>query len=315
MHSDNTFSALAEKLINNYIDAPRSRANRLIITLYGDTVCPYGGTVWLGSLIRLLEPLGINDRLVRTSVYRLSEQNILSSQQQGRRSYYTLTPRGTRQFENAARRIYAPGPPDWDGTWRMVFTQLSTLTPPQHDALRKELLWLGFSALHDGLYVHPTLDNTTLQALLEDRGIQQQVAFFNALPGGNAPAAASSNQLMTGCFDTTHTDTLYAGLINTYRPLLAAAQHSAPLTPQYCFLVRTLLIHQYRYILLREPELPLALLPEQATSLRARQLVRQLYQLLTPQSDAYFLRMTESDNGYFERPPEAYYLRFATERT
>lgn len=310
--SKNLFSQRAKALMDDYIDAPRSHANLLILTLYGDTVCPYGSTVWLGSLIKLLSPLGISERLVRTSVYRLAEQNVLKSQQQGRRSYYTLTPRGLRQFDSAAKRIYAAGPLAWDGKWQMVFTNLSDLDQPQREALRKELEWMGFSRLREGLHIHPSMDSVTLHTMLKDREIHQQVAVFEAAATGNEQGSIS-NQLMAKCFDTQPTDALYSGLISTYQPLLVAAQQSSPLRPEYCFLVRTLLIHQYRHILLREPELPQELLPEKAISLQARQLVRQLYQLLTPHSDAYFLRTTESDNGSFSRPEESYYLRFGIE--
>ena len=46
----------------------RVQAGSLITTLFGDAVIPRGGRIWLGSLIRLLEPLGVNERLVRTAV-------------------------------------------------------------------------------------------------------------------------------------------------------------------------------------------------------------------------------------------------------
>ena len=77
----------------------------LIITIYGDFIAPHGGTVWLGSFIRLVQALGLNERMVRTSVYRLSQEKWLVSQQLGRKSYYSLTTSGRRRFEHAYRRI------------------------------------------------------------------------------------------------------------------------------------------------------------------------------------------------------------------
>jgi acetyl-CoA C-acetyltransferase len=41
--------------------------------------------------VRLLEPLGISERLVRTSVYRLAQDNWIEGVKSGRRSYYRLT--------------------------------------------------------------------------------------------------------------------------------------------------------------------------------------------------------------------------------
>ena len=63
--------------------------------------------MWLGSLIKVLEPLGISHRLVRTAAYRLVQDGILTSEQEGRRSFYTLTADGRRQFEEASERIYS----------------------------------------------------------------------------------------------------------------------------------------------------------------------------------------------------------------
>ena len=40
-----------------------------------DAILPRGGRVWLGSLIRLLEPLELNERLVRTSVFVWSKMS------------------------------------------------------------------------------------------------------------------------------------------------------------------------------------------------------------------------------------------------
>ena len=64
----------------------RPKAKSLIITVYGDAISHHGGAAWLGSVINLVEPLGLNERIVRTSVFRLSKEEWLSSSQIGRRS-------------------------------------------------------------------------------------------------------------------------------------------------------------------------------------------------------------------------------------
>ncbi|MDO6806812.1 hypothetical protein Q4595_30420, partial [Wenyingzhuangia sp. 1_MG-2023] len=77
-----------------------------VITIYGDAIEPHGGTVWLGSLIKLLEPIGINERLMRTTIFRLTQDGWLMSDKVGRRSYYSLTDPGRRKFKKAFRRVY-----------------------------------------------------------------------------------------------------------------------------------------------------------------------------------------------------------------
>ncbi len=78
-------------LIDDFQKRRPIRAGSLIITVYGDSIVPRGGTVWLGSLSKLVEPIGINERLVRTSVYRLTNETWLRGEKIGRRSYYRLS--------------------------------------------------------------------------------------------------------------------------------------------------------------------------------------------------------------------------------
>ena len=53
----------------------------------------------LGSLIGLLERLGVNERLVRTTVFRLAKDDWLLAETEGRRSNYVLSPIGRRRFD------------------------------------------------------------------------------------------------------------------------------------------------------------------------------------------------------------------------
>jgi phenylacetic acid degradation operon negative regulatory protein len=96
-----------EELVQAFCKARPIRGGSLIITVYGDAIAPRGGTVWLGSLITLLAAFGLKQRLVRTSVFRLSREGWLTSQQVGRRSFYSISEVGQRCFASAFRRIYA----------------------------------------------------------------------------------------------------------------------------------------------------------------------------------------------------------------
>src|SRR4029453_14301246 len=64
--------------VSRWIGRERSRhpprAKSLVVTVWGDAIAPHGGAVWLSGLIKLLAPLGLNERLVRTSVYRLAQE-------------------------------------------------------------------------------------------------------------------------------------------------------------------------------------------------------------------------------------------------
>ena len=135
--------------------ARRRRRKSLVVTVWGDAIAPHGGAVWLSGLIRLLGPLGLNERLVRTSVYRLAREGWLDVEPDGRRSLYRLTAHGRSRFEHAYRRIYAPPPSDWDGSWAVVLAPAALLTAGERRELRKELGWEGFGGLAPGCLCAP----------------------------------------------------------------------------------------------------------------------------------------------------------------
>ena len=99
-------------LLDEFRSRPTMRAGSLIITMFGDAIAPRGGVVWIGSLIRVLSEFGVSERLVRTSVFRLSKDDWLDVNPVGRRSYYRLTKGGVRRFEQATHSDQDPrGPP------------------------------------------------------------------------------------------------------------------------------------------------------------------------------------------------------------
>ena len=142
-------------LIDDFQKRRPIRAGSLIITVYGDSIVPRGGTVWLGSLSKLVEPIGINERLVRTSVYRLTHETWLRGEKVGRRSYYRLSGPGRRRFEQAFKRVYHGAQPPWSGQWTLAL--LTQLPADRRQQIRDELEWLGFGSFAQGVLALATL--------------------------------------------------------------------------------------------------------------------------------------------------------------
>jgi phenylacetic acid degradation operon negative regulatory protein len=67
--------AVIKGLINDFTNRSPMRTNSLIVSIFGDVVTQHGHTLWLGSLVNALAPLGVNDRLVRTSVLTMACMN------------------------------------------------------------------------------------------------------------------------------------------------------------------------------------------------------------------------------------------------
>ncbi len=285
------------------------RANSLIITIYGDAIAPRGGTVWLGGFIKLVEPLGLNSRLVRTSVFRLSKEKWLVSEQIGRRSYYSLTATGRRRFEHAYRRIYDDPRQEWDGSWKVVITAASTLAPAQRDVLRRDLLWQGFGHIAPGVLAHPGADEELLLDILQNTGTHDKVV---VIQGGTLGALTSRplQELVRECWNLDAIAEDYKRFADCFRPVARAIRAARDLDPEQAFCVRTLLIHEFRRVQLRDPQLPKQLLPSDWPGDTARQICSELYMLTRLQAERHLSDVLETADGPLPAAAPYLQLRF-----
>lgn len=301
--------ASQEELVRRIVEQTRLRAKSLIVTVYGDMIAPHGGTVWLGSLIALVRPFGLSERLVRTAVLRLSRDDWLTSRQIGRRSYYSLTESGRRRFEEAHRRIYAVARPTWDGRWTLVVTGLGRLAADRRARLQRELAWQGFGVLAPGLLASPSADSDALQRLLRDEGVSDEVVIMQARTG-ELSIASTDNGLLRNCWDLDAVAEGYRGFLDRFRPVWRILEAAATLDPQNCFMLRTLLIHEYRRVLLRDPQLPEELLPAGWAGASARALCRNLYRLTLHPAERHLMSVLETADGPLPEAAAYFYARF-----
>ncbi len=301
-------SRFISQWIEGFLEQRPTRANSLIITVYGDFIAAHGGTVWLGSFIRLVEPLGLNERMVRTSVYRLSREKWLVSEQLGRRSHYSLTTSGKRRFEHAYRRIYFAPQDTWAGEWQLVLIP-SSLGGAQRDALRKELAWAGYGSLASGILAHPSADADALLDILQEAGAHDKVV---AMKAANISALTSKPmlELVRDCWNLDALAARYLDFIELFRPLLRTMRAVNSLDPQQCFLVQTLLMHDFRRALLHDPQLPSQLLPANWSGGIARELCRDLYTITHPLAQQHLMAVCETVNGPLPAAAPYFYERF-----
>ncbi len=299
------------KVVDRHLDAFRGRrpirAGSLIITVFCDTVSQHGNSVWLGSLIEALAPLGLNQRLIRTSVYRLVKDDWLSAEQVGRRSYYSLTEAGLRHYQKAARRIYSDGSEDWDGTWTLVVN--ASLTERDRDTLRRELQWLGYGTLTPGVMAHPNHDRRSLDETLQEMGVAHRVTVLSA----RTEDLVSRDVLRKLAYEIWKLDHLarrYDAFLSAFRPLLRAARSARGLDPEQAFQVRTLLIHEYRRILLRDADLPAEMLPPRWPGRAALGLTANLYRAVEGAARAFVEARMETADGPLPACRRGYFQRF-----
>jgi len=283
------------------------RAKSLIVTLFGDAILPHGGSIWLGSVIALAAPFGINERLVRTAVLRLSREGWLEPRAVGRRSAYGITAAGRQQIEAGGRRIYAAGPPEWDGRWCLVLVPAGTLGKTPRESLRRELGWLGFGALGGTTFLHPCPDRAGLDHALRRVGAADAVAVIDgaAAPGGGAPRA-----LVESGWDLAEIDAGYRDFLERFRPAWTLVEGGAAVAPETAFRLRALLVHDYRRAVLRDPQLPGALLPTDWAGSAARALCRNLYRVIEAPASRHLEPLLRNAEGPLAAPGAGYWQRF-----
>lgn len=301
-------SRFLEQWIDDYLAERRVRANSLIITIYGDFIAPHGGTVWLGSFIRLVEPLGLNERMVRTSVYRLSQDKWLVSEQIGRKSYYSLTASGRRRFEQAYRRIYDDRQEIWNGEWQFVILPAS-FGGPQRDTLRKELSWAGFGAVAPAVLAHPSASSDTLLEILQDTGAHDKVVAMTSTTIG-ALSGRPLQELARECWNLEDIGGKYRDFIDRLRPVLRTLRSTRNLDPEQCFLVQALTMHEFRRTLLHDPLLPAQLMPNDWSGAIARELCRDVYRLTYRLAQEHLMAVCETPNGPLPPAAPYFYERF-----
>lgn len=257
-----------ERVIAAILDGLELRAAAFIVTIYGDVVVPRGGVLWTGTLIEICARVGINESLVRTAVSRLVAANRLQGERVGRRSYYRLDTSAQREFDAAATLLYAPDVPAQG--WQILHAPALS-----EDEARQ----LRLGQMGGGVYIRP------------DRG---QPAPEGALL---FPAADPAEPAQVAQFwDLSALQARYRDLIARFGALPEAMQ-VAPISDEAALVVRLLLVHCYRAVLLRDPRLPVASLPADWSGEAARALFRSLYLQLSPGAERCIAARVEGPDG------------------
>ena len=302
-----TLKNATEGLVAEFRARPTIRAGSLIITIFGDAIAPRGGTVWIGSLIRALIDFGVSERLVRTSVFRLTRDDWLEVEQVGRRSYYSLSGTGAEKFEQATLRIYGDPRQTWSGDWCLVL--LEGLDAEQKETVRKDLGWQGFGAISTNVLAHPTPDVPELKGILKRAGIDRQLVVMQGRTLGKKQDDAM-RALVHKSWNLDEIDRRYEAFVNQFRQVFRAVQKSQSVDQRLAFQIRTLLIQEYRRILLRDPLLPAEMLPAGWNGTAAYQLCRNLYGSVYEAADEFMSEEFETANGPLPSPGPEFDNRF-----
>lgn len=301
------FAGVASALLRAFRQRRPLRAGSLITTVFGDSLAARHCEVSLSSLIRLLAPFGLTDRLVRTSIGRLAQEDWVSAQRIGRLSFYRLSAAGAERFAAATRRIYAAPSEEWRGCWTTLIVPGET-DRATRERIREALRWSGFGQLAAGVHIHPLIDVADAARLVADCGAGITALIMQSR---NEGSAADRRMIKLG-WDLNDLERRYVRFIKTFAPALRALQFESAPEPQHCFHMRTLLIHEYRKVHLLDPLLPKRLLPGDWAGGSAYELCKNLYLGIAERSDQFVQSMLSTSSGVLPAPAIEASLRFRT---
>ncbi|MFV4888866.1 phenylacetic acid degradation operon negative regulatory protein PaaX [Acinetobacter baumannii] len=305
-----SMSAKIQQIIDSVVKNETLSGTSLISTIFGDSILHRGGNISLASLIQLLELFGFNDRAVRTSVFRLVKNDWLCSDKIGRTSFYRITDSSRSTYLQAEQRIYNDQMKEWDHYWDLIL--MSSLDTENKALLKKELEWLGFANISTNLMAYPGCNRIELQRLLVDLNMSEQVVVFKAetLQLFNNSVDTIGRMLRTN-WPIDELRQRYLQFLDIFREIgVLLMQENEQLEPVQAFQIRTLLIHYYRRILLKDPALPLELLPTDWPAISARTLSMNIYKKVFEPADEYFLSVAATAEGPMPNATAHYWRRF-----
>ncbi|MGF1510762.1 MAG: PaaX family transcriptional regulator C-terminal domain-containing protein [Myxococcota bacterium] len=290
---------MSEALVDALVDELHQRRLRvwsLVITYFGDAVTPRGGVAWLGALKSLMARLRIEEGTLGAAMSRLTADGWLERWREGRYSLYRLDQRGHEVFESAARRIYGVGgepEPEYTGSWRW-------LVWPDSEADRTEALKAaGCGKIGQRVFLRPETTGS------EGSSLETGAVAFSGRPLDLDQWTA----LVHDAYGLSRVSEAYDDVSERFDPLLRALQQGPELEPVSAMAARTLLIHEFRRVVLKDPWLPSEVRPKAWAGDRARALVATLYRCLLSRSEAW-LSAPERSPRPIPDPESRFYERF-----
>jgi phenylacetic acid degradation operon negative regulatory protein len=191
----------------------------------------------------------------------------------------------------------------------LLFSERRNISDELKRQLSIELGWLGFGDLGAGIFAHPNCPPSRVDRLVTDLDVQSHVTFIKGAEFALTEEPAAHIIVQKG-WNLEEIEKGYIDFIQHFEPLLNDIESGDPISHQQAFIIRTLLVHDYRRALLRDPMLPETLLPEDWHGMRARDLFHDIYQQIWRQAEAHLMTVLETIGGTLPAASADFETRF-----
>lgn len=279
----------------------------IISTIFGDMIVPHGGSIWLGSLVEAGNLFDIGESHARTSILRLSYEGWLHGVRVGKLSYYTMTEESMRDYHTP---VYGTPNDNWSGDWFIFFTSAAEIPKSQYVKLRQALIWEGVGQLAPHVFVSLSPENNRVFRILDEFRVGDRVQILKAHAlEGKGPDLI--RKIVRDAWSIANTEGKYDEFLKRYRPIKHVLDRNADaLDPESCFVIRALLILEYRLVALRDPHLPATLLPNTWSGHAAFTLCKNLYQQVLSGSEEFLESTIRTLDGPFKPAGPMLWSRF-----
>jgi phenylacetic acid degradation operon negative regulatory protein len=256
---------------------------------------PYGGAIWTTDLLYLTNLLDLSERATRSTLSRMVRKGWLKAGKRGRRSYYSLTPRGQSLLEHGKQRIFETPLTDWDGQWHLVIYSLPEKKRKLRHSLRQQLTWLGFGRLAPATWVSPHDRTAELNDILAELKVRDYVDLFSSRYLG----ASSTEELVQRCWNLPELEVEYRHFVARFQPqyetCLAKSEEDLRASPEECFVRYFQVTNAFQPFPRKDPHLPMVLLPPNWIGFTARQLFDNYRQLVEPYTTDFITKIFEAE--------------------
>ncbi|WP_192796711.1 PaaX family transcriptional regulator [Serinicoccus kebangsaanensis] len=250
-------------------------ARSAVVDLFGDHLRRRGWWAPVSAIVTLTGTVEVGGPATRTAISRLAAQGWLEPRTDSGQRGYAATARAQDRWHRAHDRIYALTAPPWDGRWHVVHVDTGG-DRRRREQVATTMAYLGYGRLGVGGWVSPR-PSPELASSLRPLGVG-----WVAVHGDLQPAQDGA-RLAGRVWDLADIATAH----RRFEQGLPHPDQVARSGPEESYRDRTLLVHEWRRFLFRDPELPPEVLPHDWPGHRARMRFLEVARALAPAADRY----------------------------